>query len=77
MCTTKIICHTPTIHKYSYARKVKRNQTETLNETNTLNPRHNALNPWHTVKPAYAYAYLSIALKETIRPMLVCPMHKP
>ena len=33
-----------------------------------LNPRNNALNPWHAVKPAYAYACLSIAVKK------ICPM---
>ena len=30
----------------------------------TLNPKQNALNPWRAVKPAYAYACLSIAVKK-------------
>ena len=31
----------------------------------------------NAVKHAYAYACLSIAVQEKIRPMFVCPMHEP
>ena len=43
-----------------------------------LNPKpQSTLHPRHAVKPAYAYACLSIAVQKQIRPMSVCPMHEP